>query len=280
MAKVKRKAPRSVALRRGAAARAPPPDRTTRRPIRFRNRGDSPLTPATQDKRELLLKLAQELQQMMIESMEGLGLSRQEQMVTYRRSSKGAGRKERPSTRLMERTSAIADLLSSWRRDRRYLAPNGSPRVLSIKGNGASLETLARKFVPEMSVSDVVTAITRHGEATTYQGDKVALVGGSVVLTPKTAEMMLALLVTRIRRVSKTLLHNASLPEGSKGLGRFERHVFGVLSEREFNEYKRVMRSQLQDLCDRAEAGLELAADKKGRNRKACGIGIFVFRDD
>jgi len=101
-----------------------------------------------------------------------------------------------------------------------------------------------------------------------------------VLLTPKTAEMALALLVNRIGRVSKTLLHNVSLPEGSKEHARFERHVFGVLSEREFNEYARVMRTQLQDLCDRGESGLELAADKKGRKRKACGIGIFVFRDD
>jgi hypothetical protein len=252
----------------------------TRKLIRFRNRGDSPLGPATPGKRELLLKLAQELQQMTIESMEGLGLSRKEQMLTYRRASKGVGSKDRPSTRLMERTSAIADLLSSWRRDRRYVQLDGSPRVLPINGKGASLETLARKFVPQMSVSEVLTAITRHGEATTYRGDKVALVGGSVVLTPKTAEMMLASLVTRIRRVSETLLLNASLPEGSKGLGRFERHVHGVLSEREFNKYAQVMRSRLQDLCDFAESGLELAADKKGRKRKACGIGIFVFRDD
>jgi hypothetical protein len=252
----------------------------TKRPIRFRNRGDSPLTPATPGKRELLLKLAQELQQITIESMEGLGLSRKQQMMTYRRASRGVGSKDRPSTRLMERISGLADLLSSWRRDRRYVDPDGSPRVLPIKGKGASLETLARKFVPEMSVSEVVTAITRHGEATTYRGDKVALVGGSVLVTPKTAEVALALLVNRIQRVSKTLLHNVSLPEGSKGHGRFERHVFGVLSEREFKEYARVMRTQLQDLCDRAEAGLELAADKKGRKRKACGIGIFIYRDD
>jgi len=252
----------------------------TKKPIRFRNRGHSPLSPATAGKHELLLKLAQELQQMVIESMEGLGLSRQEQMVTYRRASKGVGRKERPSTRLMERTSAISDLLSSWRRDRRYVDAAGSPRVLPINGKGASLETLARKFVPEMSVSEVLAAITRHGEATAYRGDKVALVGGSVVLTPKTAEMMLALLVTRIRRVSQTLLLNASLPEGSKGLGRFEREVHGVLSEREFKEYARIMRTQLQDLLDRAESGLDLAADKKGRKRKACGIGIFIYRDD
>lgn len=252
----------------------------SKKPIRFRNHGASPLSPATPDERELRLKLAQELQEMMIESMEVLGVSRKEQMATYRRASKGLGGKERPSAPLIDRLSGIADLLSSWRRDRRYLQSDGSPRVLPIKGKGASLETLGKKFVPDMALSEVLTAVTRHGEATVYQGNKVALVGGSVLLTPKTAEMGLALLVSRIRRMSKTMLHNMSLPEGSKGHGRFERHVHGVLSEREFNEYAQAMRSQLQDLCDRAESGLELAADKKGRKRKSCGIGIFVFRDD
>jgi hypothetical protein len=77
----------------------------TKRPIRFRNRGDSPLTPAERGKREFLLKLAQELQQIMIESMEGLGLSRKEQMLTYRRASRGAAAKNRPSTPLMDRIS-------------------------------------------------------------------------------------------------------------------------------------------------------------------------------
>jgi Family of unknown function (DUF6502) len=250
-----------------------------KRPIRFRNRGDSPLMPATLDKREVLLQLVQELQQQMIESIEGLGVPRKEQMLTYRRASKGAGPKERPSTRLMERTTAIADMLSSWRRDKRYVDPDGSPRVLPIKGRGVSLETLAKRFVPSMSLSEVLTAITRHGEATSYRGDKVALMGGSVVLAPKTAEMTLAMLVARVRRLSKTLLLNASLPEGSKGRGRFERQVHGLLSEREFKEYSRVMRSQLHDLCDRAESGLDLV-DKKGRKRKACGVSIFVYRDD
>ena len=248
--------------------------------IRFRNRGDSPLLPATRDKRELLRKLAQELQAMTIESMEGLGLSRKEQMLTYRRASRGVGNKARPSAPLIDRISGMADLLSGWRRDRRYVQEDGSPRVLRIKGKGVSLESLGKKFVPDMTVYEVLAAVTRHGEATVYQGDRVALVGGSVLVTPKTAEMALALLVSRIRRYFKTVLHNVSLPEGSKGHGRFERQVFGVLSEREFRQYAQAMRTQMQDLCDRAESGLELAADKKGRKRKACGIGIYVFRDD
>ena len=166
------------------------------------------------------------------------------------------------------------------RRPGRWRKHSPPPQNLGAGWNSGYLGSVSGAAGWHLSVNEVLTAITRHGEATTYRGDKVALVGGSVLLTPKTAEMTLALLLTRIRRISQTMLHNATLPEGSKALGRFERQVFGVLSEREFNEYAQVMRTQLQDLCDRAESGLELAADKKGRKRKACGIGIFVFRDD
>ncbi len=51
-------------------------------------------------------------------------------------------------------------------------------RVPPIKGKDASVETLARQIVPERSVSEALTAITRHGEATADRGDTVALVGG------------------------------------------------------------------------------------------------------
>jgi len=250
-----------------------------KKPISFRSRGSSPLTSGFDDNRELLVRLVEELQQVGMESMEALGVSRKEQMAAYRRAVKGAAPEDRPSTLLMDRIFAIGNLLSSWRRDKRYVDRNGSPRVLPISGKGATLETLARKFVPTMPLDEVVTVITRHGGATTYRGDKVALVGSTVVLHPKTAEMTLASLVTQFRRVASTMLTNASLPESKKGLGRFERQVTGVLSEREFNKYARTLRPQFQDLCDRAEAGLKLA-DLKGRNGKTCGIAIFVFRDD
>ena len=54
------------------------------KPIRFRNRGKSPLTPATKESHQLLLELAQEWQQMTIASLERFGVSRKEQMSIYR----------------------------------------------------------------------------------------------------------------------------------------------------------------------------------------------------
>ena len=129
--------------------------------------------------------------------------------------------------------------------------------------------------------AEVVAAITRHGEATAYRGDKVALVGGSVLLTPKTAEMMLAQLVIRIRRVSNTLLHNASLPEGSQGTGPLRtaclRCAVGARIQGICSDHATAITRPLRSCGLR----LGLATRKKtGRKRKTCGISIFVFRDD
>ena len=67
----------------------------------------------------------------------------------------------------MEKHDAIADLLRSWRHDRHYVDAHGSPRVLPIRGKGASLETLARKFVPR----DVAQPrSSRQSPATVRQG--------------------------------------------------------------------------------------------------------------
>jgi hypothetical protein len=244
--------------------------------ISFRARGQSPLSPTPLGKRAELLDLARELQQVAIETTMQLGISRKDQQTAFRLAITGSVR-GRPSKVLMDRAEALADLLSNWRRDKRYTDPNGIPRVLPISGKGATLASLAVKFVPLMPLKEVVAAITRHGEATVLKDNKVALVGGAAIVSPKSPEMALASLTRGFRRLAGTILWNVSLPEGKKGQGRLERQLVGRLSDRSFKKYSQAMRTQLVDAMDRGEAGLKLGRKGPG---KSCGIGVFVFQDD
>jgi Family of unknown function (DUF6502) len=245
--------------------------------ISSRSGGQSPLSPNAPSKRPGLLELARELQQVAIETTMQLGISRKDQQTAFRLAIKGAMR-GRPSKRVMVKAVALADLLSNWRRDTRYTDTNGTPRVLPVNGRGTTLESLARRFVPSMPLNEVVAGITRHSEVTLLPGNKVALVGGAAILTPKSPEMALATLTIGFRRLAGTILWNVSLPEGKKGQGRFERQVVGRLSDRSFKKYSQVMRTQLVDVLDRSEAGLEVGS--KRRAGKSCGIGLYVFQDD
>ena len=230
--------------------------------------------------RALMLKLMVEMNHIAQDICRKLGVSPEEQRSAARRARRTKMR-SRPSARLMAAISGTGDVLSTWRRDKRYRGPDGSPRVLPIRGKGATLETLARKCVPQMPLEEVLAFICSHGEATLYKGDRVALLGSAAVLTQRTPEMTLAWILTQFRHVADTTLHNAAIPAHQvKGVGLFQRQVAGWLSEKDFRQYAKIVFPQLQELCAQLEAGLSLDRRAKPRaNRKECGVGVFVYQD-
>ena len=182
----------------------------------------------------------------------------------------------------MRSNQRVAVILNRWRKEKRFLRPDGTPRVLPIQGKGVTLETLARQFVPQMALSEVVDLICENAEVTRLKGHKIALVGSPVMMMPKTPEIILAALIYRFRRLAETTVFNATIPANVKGTGRFERIVTGELSDKEFRAFSQSVRQQLQDLCDRVDAGIKQPKQTGKARAKGttCGIGLYVFRDD
>jgi len=225
------------------------------------------------------LQLVLEMNQILQDTLGGFGVSPQEQRnaaLQARRAKKRA----RPSAALVTRITSCADVLSSWRLDRRYVGNDGNPRVLRIRGRGATLETLARKYAPHMTLEEVLDCISKQGEATVFKGDRVALLGSPAVITRQTPEVILAWLVTTFRHLASSTLQNAAIPAHIKNRGLFQRQVAGWLSDQEFRRYAQEVRPQLQELFNQLEAGLSLERPAKPRaNRKECGVSLFVFQD-
>jgi len=229
--------------------------------------------------RALMLRLVVEMSHIANDVLRKLGVSRQEQQQANRLARKAKPRL-RPSAALMATIMGTSDVLSMWRRDKRYITSDGSPRVIPIRGKGATLESLVRKCVPTMPLADALAYICSQGEVTRYKDDKVALLGSSAMITQKTPEMMLAWMLTQFRHIAETTVNNAAIPANVKGVGLFQRQVSGLLSEKAFTRYAQAIRPQLQELCSQMEAGLSLKGPDKGRgNRKECGVGLFVYRD-
>jgi hypothetical protein len=230
--------------------------------------------------RELMLKLMVEMNHIQQDVFLRLGASPEDQRTAALRARKTSTRL-RPSARLMAAINGAGDVLSTWRRDKCYRGSDGNPRVLPIRGKGATLETLVRKCVPQMPLEEVLTYICSHGDATLYKGDRVALLGTAAILTRRTPETTLAWLLTQFRHVADTTLHNAAIPAHKvKGVGLFQRQVAGWLSEKDFRLYAKEVFPQLQEMCAQLEAGLSLDRRAKPRaNRKECGVGLFVYQD-
>jgi hypothetical protein len=246
--------------------------------IRFRNKGATPLAPGGGDRTDLR-RVALELAQVSVEAMGRSGLSTKEQEDAFLGAMRQKRSPGRTAKMLLERSHAIGDMLSYWQKNERYVDQHGEPRVLPVRGKGTTLETLARRFVPDMRVSEVVTAIVRHGEVQRLKGNKVALLGTIMLLTPKTPELTLAAVTLGVQRLAGTILHNNALPEGEKHRGHFQRYASGELTEREFREWLKRVPPELQKSAAGAESTLRLA-DSKRRKGKSSGVGIFIFRDE
>ena len=227
-----------------------------------------------------MFALLVEMHQMMQYFSRKLGATPEQDRRAALRARKSKSR-SRPSARLIAAIEGAADVLSTWRRDRRYRGPDGSPRVLPIRGAGATLQTLVRSCAPHMSLEDVLTYICSHGEAMRYKEGRVALLGSPAMLTPRTPEVTLAWLISQCRHVADTTMYNASIPADElKGRAYFQRQVAGWLSEKDFQRYAKEAFPLLQELCNQLEGGLSLNRRAKPRaNRKECGVGLFLFRD-
>jgi Family of unknown function (DUF6502) len=234
--------------------------------------------PKTTD-RAVLLEVARELMQDTLQTLADAGLSQKEQLHVFKLAASPKKLKHRPAKLALRRLYALSDLMTHWQRDKRYTDQHGAPKVLSIAGRGATLTSLAKKFVPDMRVSEVVTAIVRHGEVIRMKGDRVALLGTALIIPPKTQELTLAQLTLGIQRIKAAILQNASLPETLKNRGVLQRFVFGKLSPAVFEGWSLEVRAELQRVIHSLDAGLKDRASSH-RDARDSGVGIFVFRDE
>ena len=232
--------------------------------------------------RLLIVELLKEMHHIVLDTGAELGASE----ADSRRALVLAGednKRPRPSVNATQPSYGLAGLLTRWRFDKRYLRPDGNPRALRVKGKGATFESLARVFAPSLPVEEVVDMICENAEVIRLKGNKIALLGSPVMISPKTPEVMVASLITRFRRLAKTVVYNAAIPAHIKGTGRFERMVTGVLSEKEYVEFSQSVRLQMQALSDQVDARLtqpEPRPRRRGKKGKTCGIGLYLFRDD
>jgi hypothetical protein len=227
-----------------------------------------------------MIELIQELYNLSGDAAIALGATRAQRAKALKRASMSKAR-PRPSRSVLRNDNGVAVLLATWRRDPRYVQADGTPRALPIFGTGATLQSLAKFCVPNLSVERVVDLLCTHSDVTRMNGDRVALLGHSVMITEKTPIATLAWLITQIRHVAETVIFNAQIPANAKGGGRFERQIWTTLPKKKFDAWAQSVRKRLQETADRVEADLE----KEGGttlddSEKLCGIGLYVFRED
>ena len=209
----------------------------------------------------------------------GLSSARQRQLFA---KSERKGAAHRVSARLLYQYRCLGDLLSTWMEESPYIDSATKPKILPIRGRGATFERLAKKYLPDKSLEAVVALALRTANVGTLEGNRIALYGDTMVNFAKLPESLLSQMVLHVCQVVDTCRHNAERSPEDPTLPRLERLVHHAIGPREFDDFQRAMRPQLHDICEKADRLLKSHA-RRGRGspraRGHGGIGIYVYYD-
>ena len=246
--------------------------RKLKEPSQLQKQGPGALAPV-QD-RELLVKLAAELQQFASNLQTEIGLRPEE----IRRAATIAAQSARPkvSAKVLEQTHGLSRLLEVWQRSGSYQAADGTPKILPIRGAGFSFERLLKEFAPRMSIEEALAHLIARSDVRAAKGGKVAILGSVAVMYPRTPEVLLAAITVRLRRLCRTMVNNSKDP--SKATGLYDRQVTGRFTKAEWAKFSQSIRNQLDDLVVHVN---ELSEDRprKKDDKHNCGMSVFLWED-
>ena len=177
----------------------------------------------------------------------------------------------------------VAEILLEWSRKAPYLDSEGRPRVLSIAGPGATFESLARRFLPNISLEEVVALACENSEVVTRPGNRIALLGSILVKLGDSREKYFAHAIRQIDQLLQTLLHNWRAQRSSAEQARMERVVIGLISRANLKAFTAELRPQIYDLLLRVDSSIERNHPQTGRSLRdatAVSVSVYVGQED
>lgn len=209
-------------------------------------------------------------------TLAGVPLRRQRRI--FLESSRNFKRIPATSESILQEFRDLSDLLLAWLHDLPYLDATGRPKILPIRGKGASFETLARQFLPTRHLKDAVEFASKKANVIVQKGDRIVFQGDPVVKFADDPLASLAQINTHIRNIVKTVELNRKrkIPETRL----LERVVAYPLDPEQFEVFRDLMKPSVNDLTDHGEHVIKsLGKLKPGRTSKTytAGIGVYLY---
>jgi hypothetical protein len=162
-----------------------------------------------------------------------------------------------------------------------YVDDAGKPKVLDIQGRGATFESLARQFLPQKPLAEVVALACGNADVGTLPGGRIALFGDTMVNVAKNREVAMAQTILHIRQIFDTCLHNVQSARSGAVSHMLERIVEHALSAEDAERFQKAIAPQLHDMCERIDRLLRSSANKRSRGKRvrSAGVGLYVYYD-
>lgn len=187
------------------------------------------------------------------------------------------------SGRILRAHRGVAEILLEWSRKAPYLDSQGKPRILSVAGPGATFESLARRFLPDLRLEEVVSLACENADVITRPNQRIALVGSILVKLGDSRERYFAHAIRQFDQLLQTLMHNWHVQRQGGDQARMERIVSGIISRRQWNNFMAELRPQIYDLLLRIDSSIDrhrLPATRDLRDASAVSVSLYVGRED
>jgi hypothetical protein len=187
---------------------------------------------------------------------------------------------DRPTTRLQkEQYNRAARVISGWRRDNEYVDDQGQPLIIPIIGEGATFETLVKRFSGDMPPRAVLDELIRLGTLKLESGNRVRLVQEAFMPTADEA-IKFHILGTDVGFLISTIDHNID-PDRKNTF--FQRKVYyDNLPDEVMADIRSMSGPTAQKFLDSMDRYLanndrDTNSEIEGTGRNVAGIGIYYF---
>jgi Family of unknown function (DUF6502) len=238
---------------------------------------------ALNTRRSQLEALVIEIYAILCRSLTLYGISIPRQRVLFRKARTGTKKVTAVSAQLLDQFRSVSELLTVWLQELPYVDATGHPKVLPIRGRGATFESLARQFLPDRSIDEVVALACQAGSVGTLPGGRIAVYGDPMINIAENPEATLAQAICHITNIIQTVEFNGKRGRKDPSVGRFERLVNARLTPKQFEIFRASIRPQLDALCEHADRVLKELSQtpiREKRQAAGAGLGVYIYHRD
>ncbi len=180
-----------------------------------------------------------------------------------------------------ERYNRAARVISGWRRDKSFLNEKGRPADLPVAGEGATFQSLVKKYSGDMPFRAVLDELTRVGAAVLTDEGKMHLLT-EAYLPAGDETMKIHILGTDVAHLIASIQHN--LEPDERGPFYQRKVMYDNLPDNVLPVFRKLSAESAQELLIKLDTWLskrdrDTESDVKGTGRNVAGLGIYYFEE-
>ena len=180
-----------------------------------------------------------------------------------------------------ERYNRAARVIAGWRRDNRYRNDKGQPADLPLSGEGATFQTLVKKYSGDMPFRAVLDELIRVDAAAQTDDGRVHLIARAY-LPAGDETMKIHILGTDVAHLISSIRHN--LMPDERGPFYQRKVMYDNLPDDVLPAFRKLSAESAQKLLEKLDSWLsgrdrDTGQEATGTDRNVAGLGIYYFEE-